>query len=210
MPLIRKPDGGATPSKDDADPVAMMGEASPDDRWSAARRLGGRPGSAPVLLEALAKEQDPRVREAILTALAKDGGPDAIGGLVGLIRSPDAASRTAALDALATVPAAIESNIEALLSDPDRDVRILSCDLVRRLPTAKATDVLVALLEREQEVNVCGAAVEVLSEVGDARARPALEACAARFSKDAFLTYAIDVAIRRIGEDGRASSPATP
>lgn len=210
MPLIRKSDGGTNPSKDDVDPVAMLAAAAPDERWSAARLLAGKPDQAPVLLAALDKEQDLRVREAILTALAKDGGHDAIGGIVSLIRSPDAASRTAALDALAMVPPAIESNIEVLLSDPDRDVRILSCDLVRRLPTAKATDILLALLAREQEVNVCGAAVEVLSEVGDVRARSALKACAARFPKEAFLSYAIDVAIRRIGEDGRTSSPSSP
>ena len=209
MPLIRKPDGGSNPPKDDLDPIAGLAAASADERWSAVRLLAGKPGQTQVLLKTLATERDPRVREAILTALARDGSEPAVAGIVDLIRSPDAASRTAALDALTTIPAAIETNIESLLNDGDGDVRILSCDLVRRLPTAKATDVLVALLGREQEVNVCGAAVEVLSEVGDARARPALEACAARFSKDGFLNYAIDVAIRRIGEDGRTSSPAS-
>lgn len=204
MPLIRKSEGGVPPQTDTAAAHAALDAPSPDDRWSAVRQLAGKPGHARALLQALDKEEVARVREAILSALAKDGGAEAIAGVVTLIRSPGAAVRTAALDALATAPAAIATNIAALLLDPDRDVRILSCDLLRRLPARQATDFLVPVLLRDSDINVCAAAVEVLSEVGDERARGALESCAARFAADDFLAYAIAVALRRIGAADRA------
>lgn len=210
MPLIRKPDAGALQPKDDVAPAFALRSALPDERWSAVRLLAGQPSQTGLLLDALARENDARVREAILSVLAKDGSAEAIAGIVALIRSPDAAARTAALDAMATVPAAIAANIEILLKDPDRDVRILSCDLVRRLPTAQATGFLIPLLERDGDVNVCAAAVEVLSEVGDEHAKPFLQACSQRFAKDGFLTYAVEEAIRRIGNGDRTPSAALP
>jgi HEAT repeat protein len=208
MPLIRKPQTGTSPPADLADVDAALQAASADERWSAARQLGGQPGHAGLLIAALGRESDARVREALFTALARDGSAEAISGILPFIRAQDAALRTAALDALATRPGAIAAHIESLLADPDRDVRILSCDLVRRLPSAEATLCLSALLARETDLNVCAAAVEVLSEVGDDRARPALEACATRFAGDGFLDYAIQVALRRIGED--RPPPASP
>ena len=47
-------------------------------------------------------------------------------------------------------------------------------ELVRDMPAAKATSLLVALLDRETHPNVCGAAVEVLTELGTPDALPML------------------------------------
>ena len=88
-----------------------------------------------------------------------------------------------------------------LLSDPDADIRILSSELARALPADEATTVLCALLAGEQDVNVCAAAVDVLAEVGNPAARPVLAQCAARFPQNAFLAFAVRVAIDRIGSD---------
>jgi HEAT repeat protein len=208
MPLIRKPPTGTVAPPAIPDVRAALLAFSAEERWSAARQMGDEPGHAALLADALAREGDPRVREALFTALARDGGDQAVAAILPFIRSSDAALRTGALDALATLPQAIVAHIEKLLADADPDVRILSCDLARRLPTAEATQVLTALLERETTVNVCAAAVEVLSEVGDARALPALHACAARFVDDAFLVFAIELAVRRIGETGASVPPA--
>jgi HEAT repeat protein len=208
MPLIRKPDGGpASAPPRDARHDLLSGNA--EERWAAARRLGAEQGHAALLAEALAREKDARVREVLFSALAHDGGDVAVAAILPFIRSPDASLRTAALDALAMMPTAIAAHIAALLSDPDADVRILSCDLARRLPTAEASRHLARLLEREQVVNVCGAAVEVLSEVGDESALAALHACAARFPNEAFLGFAIELAARRIGEGRDLGPPAT-
>lgn len=209
MPLIRKPQAETVSSPAMGDMAAALLSSSADERWSAARQLAGQPGHAVLLAKTLARESDPRVREALFTALARDGGDQAVAGLLPFIRSSDAALRTGALDALATLPQAIAAHIEKLLADDDADVRILSCDLARRLPGADATQHLTQLLARESTVNVCAAAVEVLSEVGDARALPALHACAARFVDDSFLVFAIELAVRRIGETGAPVPPAT-
>jgi HEAT repeat protein len=202
MPLIRKPDAAPSPAPRDAARDLMAG--SVEERWAAARQLGGEPGQAALLGQALARESDARVREALFSALARDGSEAAVAAILPFLRAPDAALRTLALDALATLPDAVARHIGELLADPDPDVRLLSCDLVRRLSNPDASRHLGALLERETSVNVCGAAVEVLSEVGDAGALPALRACAARFPGETFLGFAIDLVIRRIGEDGRS------
>ena len=82
-----------------------------------------------------------------------------------LIRSDEAAVRTAALDALRVMPQALATHLSALLRDPDADVRLLACDLARELPQPLATRLLCDLLATEQEVNVCGAAVLVRSRL---------------------------------------------
>jgi len=208
MPLIRKPQTGTVASPAIQDVRAALNASSADERWSAARQLAGQPGHDALLAETLMRESDPRVREALFTALARDGSEQAVAAILPFIRSSDAGLRTGALDALATLPQAIAIHIETLLADDDPDVRILSCDLVRHLPTADAALHLTRLLARETTVNVCAAAVEVLSEVGDARALPALHACAARFAEDSFLVFAIELAVRRIGETGASAPPA--
>ena len=86
-----------------------------------------------------------------------------------------------------------------LLADPDSDVRLLSCELVRGLPEGEANRLLCDLLERETEKNVCAAAVEVLAEIGRPEALPALARCAERFAGDPFLAFGIKVATDRIG-----------
>ena len=209
MPLIRKPHAGTVATPAIQDLRAALLASSADERWSAARQLAGQPGHVALLAEALAREGDPRVREALFTALARDGSDEAVAAILPFIRSSEAALRTGALDALATLPGAIAVHIEQLLADDDADVRLLSCDLVRRLPTADAALHLTRLLARETAVNVCAAAVEVLSEVGDTRALPALHACAARFVDDSFLVFAIELAVRRIGKT-QASDPPAP
>jgi hypothetical protein len=107
--------------------------------------------------------------------------------------------RTGALDALRSMPDAVLPRLPALLGDPEADVRLLSCEIVRCLPSANATPLLCDLLVREPEANVCAAAVDVLAEIGGPLAEPALRHCADRFPQEAFLGFAIKMAIQRIG-----------
>ena len=85
-----------------------------------------------------------------------------------------------------------------LLADRDVDMRILSCELARGLPDTEATTLLCTLLSGESEVNVCGAAIDVLTEVGGPAAIPALAACAQNFPENPFLAFAVKTAIDRI------------
>jgi len=192
MPLIRKD------SNPQVAPAAAGGLTSPssEERWTAARALTGPEATAP-LAQALATEEDPRVREAILTSLARIGTPQSAAAILPSIRSDDAAVRTSALDALRAIPQAA-THVSALLTDADPDVRLLATDLVREMDPAAAIPMLCELIDREDEANVCAAAVEVLTEIGDESAAPALKRCAARCPDDGFLGFAIKVALQRL------------
>lgn len=203
MPLIRR--DRASPSPPKGDPRKDLMSGLTETRWSAARALSGDAAAVGDLANALLREEEPRVREAILTGLARAGTPQAVEAVLGQLRSDDAGQRTAALDALRAMPAAVWPKAPQLLQDPDSDVRLLACELARDAPSEEAEAVLCALLDREAEVNVCAAAVEVLAEVGAAAALPALERCAQRFASDGFLRFAVATAIDRI-----ASQAARP
>jgi HEAT repeat protein len=202
MPLIRKDAQGAAPDQA-PDVLKALNDPSPDLRWAAARTLATQPGGVAALGAALPEEVDPRVRETILTALARSGSPDAIDAMLPCLRSDDAGLRTGVLDALVAIPAQVEARLATLLADPDPDVRLLSCELARALPAAVASALLAALIDRDAEINVCAAAVEVLAEVGLPSALPALERCAKRFPTEPFVAFAIRIAAQRIGTQRR-------
>jgi hypothetical protein len=154
--------------------------------------------NATGLAAALKTESNARLQGAIFTGLAQIATPAAAEVLLPFFRSDDAGLRVGALDALRSMSHVVQPMLAALLTDSDGDVRLLACEIVRHLEGPEATRMLCALLDREAEPNVVGAAVEVLSEVGGAEAVPALEACATRFAGDPFLPFAIKIAIDRL------------
>lgn len=207
MPLIRKPSKAQTAVTADAplDVNQGLSSANPDERWAAARAAAQVPQATEALASALRTERDSRVREAMFTSLARIGSSQSMSYIVEFIRSDDAGLRAAALDALRVKPELIRVNLPALLNDRDSDVRILSCELARSLPSEEATAVLSELLARENQPNVCAAAIDVLAEAGRPEALSALEACAARFKDTPFLTFAIKIAKERIQAQSIAS-----
>jgi len=193
MPLIRKTAAPVVgPSAGDLD------SASADARWAAARRLSS-PEDVASLSTALERETEPRVREAIFTSLARIGGLQSARALAERIRSDEAALRTGAIDALRSMGPEREEMLAELLADPDSDVRLLACEIARQGQGERAGPLLCDLLLRETEPNVAAAAVEVLTEIGDSRALPALERCGERFAGQPFLSFAIGIARDRIG-----------
>jgi HEAT repeat protein len=200
MPLVRKDTAEPNAPRDGAaDLAAALKSASADARWSAARGLAASPEGVQALAEALRVETDARVREAMFTSLARIGTPHSAAVAAPYLRSDDAEVRTGALDALRAMPQAARPELPALLEDHDPDVRLLACEIVRALPGPDALGLLGALLERESDVNVCAAAVDVVAEIGDATILPALARCAERFSGEPFLVFAVKVASDRIG-----------
>lgn len=200
MPLLRrgKPDETPPPVETIDALAGELRHADPERRWSAARRLGDRPGAAEHLAAALARETEPRIVEAIFTSLARRGGEESAPHLFPLLRSDDAALRNGAIEALQTMPAALAGHIEELLHDLDSDVRIFAVELTRKMPAAPATLSLCRLLDRETHPNVCAAAVDVLAEIGSADAIPHLERCRDRFATQPFLLFAIAAAIETL------------
>lgn len=199
MPLVRKPTQ-ATAQPSTRAPEILTGLSSPiaDERWAAARAAGEVASCCDALGAALAVETEARVREALFTGLARIGTRESLAKIVPLLRSNEAALRTGALDALRSAGKAAHEWLPELLNDPDADVRILSCELVRSLPSDEGTRHLCAVLNREQDINVCGAALEVLAEVGNQEALAALAACGQRFAQVPFLSFALKVATDRI------------
>jgi HEAT repeat protein len=196
MPLIRK-----TP--DQTPPVGEPGEAdlrspSADVRWAAARAAADRPNSVAALAQALGRETDMRVREAIFSALARLATPESVEAVLPYLRSDDASLRTGAVDVLRAVPKLLRTRIVDLLADPDADVRLLSCELARAMDAPEAQTLLLSVVETDKAPNVCAAAIDVLSEIGDAAALPVLARCAARFPDDPFLGFAVKVALERL------------
>jgi hypothetical protein len=198
MPLIRRPAGDVAPASASAAGGGGLASADADARWSAARRMTA-PDDVGALAAALDREADPRVREAILTSLARIGDAASARAVAGHVRSDDAALRTAALDALRGMPRGVMACLPGLLADPDSDVRLLACELARDAPGPEPARLLCELIERDAEANVVAAAVDVLAEVGGREALPALGRCAARFADQPFLAFSIRVASERIG-----------
>jgi HEAT repeat protein len=182
---------------------SALGEGTADQRWTAVRAAAQSPDGLRLLADALPREGDPRVREAIFTGLARMATPESAGVVVPYIRSDDAGLRTGAIDALNAMPEACRPHLPALLGDQDADVRLLSCELVRRLPDEEATRLLCDLLEHETEKNVCAAVVEVLAEIGRPEALPSLARCASRFAGDPFVTFSVKVVTERIVASAR-------
>lgn len=202
MPLIKRgppaspppPPPGAGQAQD------LLISGTVTERWSAARALGQDAGAVSLLAAALRREEAPEVREAIFTSLVLIRSADAARALALVIRSDDAQLRTGALDALNAMRDLAQPLLPELLSDLDPDVRLLACELVRPLEPQAGTELLCTLLETEQQANVCGAAVDVLSEIGLSSATAVLQRCAARFGSDPYLAFAIGDAIVRTAQ----------
>jgi HEAT repeat protein len=196
MPLVRKGSEANSPPAP-RPTAAALSAAEESERWAAARALNA-PEDVPALSAALARETSASVREAILTSLCRIATPESAAAIVPAVRSDDASVRRGALDALISMPQAAAPHLPALLADDDSDVRLLSCEIVRALPSDQATELLIEALNVEDVPNVCAAAIDVLTEIGAPAALPVLKAVAERFGNEPFLQFAIKEAVARI------------
>jgi HEAT repeat protein len=178
--------------------LESLTRGSTDERWAAARDAARNPAAVAPLAAALRNEADARVREAMFLSLARIGNAASVEAAIALLRSDDANLRTGALDALRLMTEAVRAELPRLLRDTDVDMRILSCELARGLPGTEATSLLGSLITAEENENVCAAAIDVLAEVGNPTALPALATCAHRFRESPFLAFSIQVAADRI------------
>ncbi|HEX3950578.1 MAG TPA: HEAT repeat domain-containing protein [Steroidobacteraceae bacterium] len=199
MPLIRKPTARPALKATEADGILKaLADPDPDRRWAAARGAAALVGGGAALAAALPTEEDPRVREAMFTGLARIGTAETAAAAISLLRSDDANLRTGALDTLRLMVSQMHDLLPRLLKDQDVDVRILSCELARSLPSPEATSLMCGVLDDETEANVCAAAVDVLAEVGGAEALPSLRACVRKFRDTPFLAFAIKAVVDRL------------
>ncbi len=174
---------------DDADPAAR--------RW-AARDLSLHPKASAALLVRLQRETEESVREVILTALMRIADPAAIAGLVACLRSEDANLRNEAIEAMKSLPVEVAPIMRALLADEDPDVRIFAVNILESLRHPDVEAWLIEVIEREPMVNVCGTALDLLSEVGSNASREALERLKVRFAAEPYIQFAAALALKRI------------
>lgn len=120
------------------------------------------------------------------------------------LRSEDAGLRNGAVAVLQQIPEATGAQMRELLADPDPDVRIMAVDVLQTLAHADAPAWLGELLQREGEVNVVGAAVDRLAEIGTPEMLPVLAEVRERFADEPYIAFAIETVVRRIaGGDAR-------
>jgi HEAT repeat protein len=146
----------------------------------------------------LAIESESSVRDALFSSLITIGGPHAAHAIGPFVHSNDAGMRGGAIEALKRLGEDAVSTLDTLLVDPDPDTRLLAVEVTRAWSSALAVPRLQLVMEADEHVNVCGAAVEVATEVGTEILLAPLAALRARFAGDQFLTFAIDVACSRI------------
>lgn len=180
---------------------ALLGQldaAEPTARRRAARDLAAYPAAVDDLARRLMMEDDDAVRETIFTALIEIGDDAAAQALTPLLRSEDVRLRNGAVEALQQLPDQTAPLIVALLEDPDSDVRIFAVNVVDALRHPQTKTWLHKVIRMESHVNVLGAAVEALAEIGSPDMVGDLEALAARYPDEPFLRFAVKTAIRRI------------
>lgn len=178
--------------------LAQLAAAEAGHRRWAVRDLRGRPEAPAAFGERLRQETDPSVREALFTALAAQPGPASVEALLPLLRSEDATLRNGAIEALGAMPEAVAPRVDALLHDPDPDVRLFTVNLLGDLRHPEVPAWLDRVLRQEVTVNGVAAALEVLAEVGSPRHLPALALARERFAEDPFIAFAAELAQARI------------
>lgn len=178
--------------------IAQLGDADPAVRRWAARDLGRHPEAVPALAARLSVEAALAVREAILDALLVIASDEAVEELLVFLRSEDAALRNGAVAVLQQLPEPVSRQMQGLLADADPDVRIMAVDILQTLPHAEAPLWLADLLGHERQVNVVGAAIDRLAEIGTEDMLPLLGEVRDRFEDEPYIQFAIDTVVRRI------------
>ncbi len=209
MPLVRRDADDNLPGeerrenqRDRAGLLEQLQDPRPAARRRAAREIAGDATAMDAICNALEIETDAGSRHAMLTALLVTGGERAKARLLQLLRSEDAGLRNGAIEVLQGMPGLAGEYMDGLLSDPDSDVRIFAVNILESLRHQRVPEWLQQVLQNDDHVNVCAAAVDVLTEAGGPECLPALEALPQRFPDEPFVDFAVRTAVRRIQGPG--------
>ena len=175
-----------------------LNAADPSRRRSSAEIFSQQQGTEPELLARLTIEDDASVREALFLALAQQGTEAAAEGLAVFLGDDRAEMRNGALETLRALPERAAALLPMLRQSDDPDVRIFGLLLAADMAEADAVAWVLDLLQDEADANVCAAAVEVLTEIGDETVLPILDVLADRFGNEPFLRFAIEMAAGRL------------
>ncbi len=179
--------------------VSQLSNLDPQVRRWAVKDLSefGHEASS-ILSKQLLEEADKSVREAILTSMLHIADPTAVETLVQCLRSENASLRNEAIEVLKNLPDQVAPLMSNLLHDKDGDVRIFAVNILETLRHPKVEDLLIEVIEKDPNVNVCATAVELLAEVGTEQSLPALRRLKDRFPEEPYILFAVDLALKRI------------
>jgi len=155
--------------------VTQLSSENPKERRWAARDLADYKEASSYLVEQLMKEKDIAVREIIISSLLAIGDEIAIAGLINCLKSDDAHLRNSAIEALKQVSEKVSPYIEKLLQDREPDVRIFAVNILESLRHPNVVKWLIEVIEKDENVNVCATALDLLAEVGTEEAIPAIK-----------------------------------
>jgi HEAT repeat protein len=178
--------------------LAQLSSADAAARRHAARALAGDEGAVEALAARLEDEKQASVRDALFAGLVETGGARVARLIAPLLRSHDAGLRNDALEALKQLEGDAVSVVDEMLGDTDPGLRLLAIEVTRAWASLVAVPRLRRIIEDDCHVNVCGAAVDVATEVGTEDLLAPLAALRIRFADEPFLGFAVDVACARI------------
>lgn len=169
-------------------------------RRDAARRLARHPQAVGALIARLGAEPRSEVREAIALALQSIGGQRVADGVVPLLQSDEPWLRNCAIEILQHLPAEAGAHVERLLESADSDTRVFAINILEALAHPRREQWLQKVVRTDGNVNVVGAALNLLSEVATAASEQAVEEAARRFPGEPFIQFACMAVRERMGK----------
>lgn len=178
--------------------IVQLSSSNPTERRWASRDLAEYKEASTYLVEQLMKEKDISVREVIISSLVAIGDEIAVEGLINCLKSEDAHLRNSAIEALKHMPEQVSAYIEKLLKDKDPDIRIFAINILESLRHPDVVKWLIEVIDKDENVNVCATALDLLAEIGTEEALPAIKKLKERFKDEPYIQFAADLALRRI------------
>ena len=169
-------------------------------RWGA-RDLAEYPQAAAALASRLLAEEELSVREVILSSLETIGDETAVRGLIDCLRTEDAWLRNEAIEVLKQMPEQVGPLMRNLLADADADVRIFAVNILESLRHPAVESWLLEVILRDENLNVCATALDLLVEVGTPAALEPLKKLKTRFAEEPYILFAVETALKRLAEN---------
>ena len=178
--------------------LEQLEDLEPECRREAALGLDGVARAVPALLRRAGVETEPAVRDAVLTTLAAQDTEPVASGLAEFLASDDAGLRTAAAEAMATMPRSVPALVPALIADPDHDVRVMTAMVLADLHHPESQSWLATMISNDPHPNVVTSAIDALLPSAGPEHVPLLEAAMRRFPDDPFLRFTVEKAMPRL------------
>ncbi|MDR2745060.1 MAG: HEAT repeat domain-containing protein, partial [Desulfovibrio sp.] len=150
----------------------------------------------PLLVEKV-KSENIGVQEAVEYALRKLRGPEAVDGLLPLLRADDAPVRNVAMDILREIALDNFESIRSYLHDNDPDIRIFIADILGYCHSHRAAILLGDSLLKDPEVNVRYQAASSLGKLSFPDSVPVL--CQAMHDEE-WVQFSVIESLSRIGD----------